>query len=92
MSFAQLEARANQGAHLLRICEIGVGDHVMMLMENRREFLELCFAADRAGIYYTTANTYLTHDALNHIAVNCGAKLVVILEKFLDVAKRTALL
>ena len=60
VTFAQLEARANQGAHLFRVCGVGVGDHVMVLMENRREFLELCFAADRAGIYYTTASTHLT--------------------------------
>ena len=85
VTFAQLEARANQGAHLLRVCGVGVGDHIMVLMENRREFLELCFAADRAGIYYTTASTHLTHDELSHIAVDCGAKLVIISEKFLDV-------
>ena len=88
VSFAQLEVRANQGAHLLRVCGVGIGDHVMILMENRREFLELCFAADRAGIYYTTASTHLTHDELSHIAVDCGAKLVIISEKFLDVATR----
>ena len=88
VTFAQLEARANQGAHLLRVCGVGVGDHIMVLMENRREFLEICFAADRAGIYYTTASTHLTHDELSHIAVDCGAKLVIISEKFLDVGKR----
>ncbi len=88
VTFAQLEARANQGAHLFRVCGVGVGDHVMVLMENRREFLELCFAADRAGIYYTTASTHLTHEELSHIAVDCGAKLIVISEKFLDIGKK----
>ena len=39
VSFAELEARANQGAHLLRAAGIGIGDHIAILMENRREFL-----------------------------------------------------
>ena len=57
MTFAQLEARANQG--LICCVSVGVGDHIMVLMENR-EFLEICFAADRADICYTTASTHLT--------------------------------
>ena len=35
VTFAQLEARANQGAHLLRVCGVGVGDHIMVLMEKQ---------------------------------------------------------
>ena len=51
VTFAELEARANRGAHLFRASGLGVGDHVAILMENRREFLEIAFAADRAGLY-----------------------------------------
>jgi len=48
VTFAELEQRANQGAHLLRVAGVGIGDHIVILMENRREFLEICFAADRS--------------------------------------------
>lgn len=88
VSFAQLEARANQGAHLLRECGVQIGDHILILMENRREFLEICFAADRSGIYYTTASTHLTFDEIGHIAGDCGAKLLIMSEKFLDIGNR----
>ena len=39
VSFGELEARANQGAHLLRQSGVCAGDHIALLIENRREFL-----------------------------------------------------
>lgn len=86
VTFAQLEARANQGAHLLRACGLGIGDHMALLMENRREFLEVCFAADRAGIYYTTISTHLTRAEIAYILSDCGAKVLVVSDAYLDIA------
>lgn len=82
VTFAELEARANQGAHLLRAAGIGVGDHIAILMENRREFLELCFAADRAGAYYTTVSTHLTQDEIGYILGDCGARVLIASDRF----------
>lgn len=84
VTFAELEARANKGAHLLRHLGIGARDHIAILMENRREFLEICFAADRAGVYYTTISTHLTRDEIGYILEDCGAKLLVASDRFLD--------
>ena len=85
VTFAELEARANQGAHLLRATGIGVGDHIAILMENRREFLEICFAADRAGVYYTTISTHLTPSEVAYIVRDCGARTVIGSDRFADV-------
>lgn len=82
VSFAQLEARANRGAHLLRRAGLGHGDHLAMLMENRREFLEICFAADRAGLYYTTISTHLTAEEIAYIVADCGARALVLSDGF----------
>jgi long-chain acyl-CoA synthetase len=82
VTFAELEARANQGAHLLRALGIGVGDHIAILMENRREFLELCFAADRAGVYYTTVSTHLTTEEIGYILGDCGARVLIASDRF----------
>jgi long-chain acyl-CoA synthetase len=87
VTFAQLEARANQGAHLLRAVGVETGDHIAILMENRREFLEICFAADRAGVYYTTISTHLTEDEIAYILADCGAKLVISTAKFRDLLR-----
>lgn len=84
VTFAELEARANQGAHALRALGIGVGDHVAILMENRRELLEICFAADRAGAYYTTISTHLTRDEIAYIVGDCGARALIASDRFLD--------
>ncbi|WP_050930364.1 acyl-CoA synthetase [Aestuariivita boseongensis] len=86
VTFGALEARANQGAHLLRVQGVGIGDHIAILMENRREFLELCFAADRAGVYYTTISTHLTEDEIAFILADCGAQLLIVSERCLPLA------
>lgn len=83
VSFGTLEARANQGAHLLRAQGIATGDHIAILMENRREMLELCFAADRAGVYYTTISTHLTEDEIAYILKDCDARLLITSDRFL---------
>ena len=84
VTFAQLEARANQGAHLLRRAGLRRGDHIAILMENRREFLEVCFAADRSGVYYTTISTHLTTEEIAYILQDCGARLLITSDRLLD--------
>ena len=78
VTFDQLERRSNQAAHLLRSCGVQSGDHIILLAENCRQFLEICFAADRAGIYYTAISTHATADEAAYITAHCGAKLVII--------------
>lgn len=85
VSFGTLEKRANQGAHLLRALGIKQGDHIAILMENRREILETCFAADRAGVYYTTISTHLNVDEIGYILTDCNAQLLVASDRFLDI-------
>jgi fatty-acyl-CoA synthase len=77
VTFGALEARANQGAQLMRAAGIGIGDHIAILMENRREFLEICFAADRAGVYYTTISTHLAPAEIAYILDDCGARMLI---------------
>lgn len=77
VTFAQLEARSNQIAQLLRHCGVGIGDHIAILLKNQREFLEICFGAERAGIYYTTISTRLTSSEIGFIVSNCGAQVLI---------------
>ena len=82
VSFGQLEARANQGAHVLRQAGLAAGDHIVIIMENRREFFEISFAADRAGLYYTTVSTHLTIDEVSYIVRDCDARVVIGSDRF----------
>ena len=85
VTFGLLETRANQGAHMLRAQGINQGDHIALLMENRREMLEVCFAADRAGVYYTTISTHLNQDEITYILADCDARLLVASDRFLEI-------
>lgn len=82
VSFGTLEDRANQGARVLREAGIAAGDHIAILMENRREMLEVCFAADRAGVYYTTISTHLGPDEVSYILGDCDARLLITSDRF----------
>lgn len=77
VSFAQLDARANQIAHVLRANGVRPGAHVAILMENNRRFLEACFGMDRSGVYYTTINSRLTVEEIAYILNDCGAEVLV---------------
>lgn len=90
VTFGKLEERANQGAHLLRAQGIHQGDHIAVLMENRREMLEVCFAADRSGVYYTTISTHLNADEIGYILADCGARFLVVSDRFADLVSDLA--
>lgn len=85
VSFGTLEKRANQGAGILRAKGIRRGDHIAIFMENRREMLEICFAADRAGVYYTTISTHLNQDEIGYILADCDARFLVASEGFTSI-------
>ncbi len=76
LTFAELEARANKAAHVLRANGLGLGDHVAMLLENRVEFFEVMWAALRAGIYVTPINWHLNPAEVAYIVNDCEASLL----------------
>jgi long-chain acyl-CoA synthetase len=77
VTFRDLDERSNRAAQLFRARGVARGDHILVLMENNRQFLEVCFGADRAGLYYTAVSTHLVADEVEYILRDCGAKLVV---------------
>ena len=87
VTFAELEERSNRAAQLFRECGVQAGGHVVLLSENCRQFLEICFAADRAGIYYTAISTHATDDEAAYVTRNCGASLWILSERKAHVAE-----
>jgi len=77
ITYRELDALSNQGAHLFRSLGLKAGDHIALLMENRLAFMEICWAAQRAGLYYTAISRYLTRDEIAYIAKDCGAKVFI---------------
>ena len=77
VTYKQLDERSNQGAQLFRSLGLKKGDHIGMMMSNCRQFLEICWAAQRAGIIYTPISPPLTRAETAYILENCGAQLFI---------------
>ncbi|HEX3474725.1 MAG TPA: acyl-CoA synthetase [Kofleriaceae bacterium] len=77
ISYRELDARSNQAAHVFRSLGLGPGDHIALVMENRLEFLAICWAAQRSGLYFTPISCYLTGDEVAYIVADCGARVVI---------------
>ncbi len=84
ITYRELDERSNQGAQLLRSLGLKAGDHIAFLMENSLAFIEICWAAQRSGLYYTAISRYLTADEIAYIIADCGAKVVITSAKCAD--------
>ncbi|MDQ3469546.1 MAG: AMP-binding protein, partial [Actinomycetota bacterium] len=77
LTFAEFEGNANRLAHLYRDAGLQRGDHVALFMENNLRFFETMSAAERAGLYYTCINSYLTAEEVAYIVDDCDAKVFI---------------
>jgi len=77
VTYGQLEARSNKIAHLLRARGLAPGDHMALFLENNARFFEICWGAQRAGLYYTAISSRLTASEVDYIVGDCGAKLFI---------------
>jgi long-chain acyl-CoA synthetase len=84
ITYRELDQLSNQGVHLLRSLGLKEGDHIALLMENRLAFMEICWAAQRSGLYYTAISRYLTQDEISYIVRDCGARVVITSPKCAD--------
>jgi long-chain acyl-CoA synthetase len=86
VTYAQFEARTNRLAHLLRAHGLQRLDHYAIFMENNNRYLECCGAGERAGLYYTCVNSYLTADELAYIVNNSQSRVLITSRARRDVA------
>ena len=86
ITYRELDRRSNQAAHLLRKLGLKPRDHIALLIENRIEFMVVCWAAQRCGLFYTAISTHLTPREVSHIVRDCGAAVFVTSPAMLSVA------
>ncbi len=77
VSFAELDARSNRAAQLFRKLGLKVGDGICIFMENNSRFLEICWAAQRSGLYFTAVSSRLTGGEVEYIVKDAGAKAFI---------------
>ena len=77
VTYKELDDRSNQLAQLLYERGLRPGDAIAFSMENNARFLEVAWAAQRSGLYYTAASSRLTSGELEYIVNDCGAKAFI---------------
>jgi acyl-CoA synthetase (AMP-forming)/AMP-acid ligase II len=77
ITYAELEASSNQGAHLFRSLGLQRGDHVAICLENHPAFLSICWAAYRSGLYFTAISYRLQAEEVEYIVNDCGARVLI---------------
>jgi long-chain acyl-CoA synthetase len=77
VSFAELEDRSRRLAQFLRAIGLGTGDHIAVLMDNQPRYFEVCWAAQRSGLYFTPVNWHLSAAEAVYIVDNCDAKVLI---------------
>jgi len=87
VTYAELEARCNRLAHLLRNRGLKRLDHYAVFMENNSRYLEACCAGERSGLYYTCVNSYLTASELAYIVNNSESRILITSAAKLEVAR-----
>jgi acyl-CoA synthetase (AMP-forming)/AMP-acid ligase II len=92
LTYRQLEDRSNQGAQLFRKLGLKPGDGIAIFMENNIDFLPICWAAQRAGLYYTCVSSRLTAGEVEYIARDCGAKVLFVSAGLAKVGEEVAAL
>ncbi|MET0728205.1 MAG: acyl-CoA synthetase [Acidimicrobiales bacterium] len=84
-TYADLEEHSSRLARALRSRGIAGGDHVAILMENNRPFLEVAWAAQRSGLHFTAINSHLRAGEVQYVLDDCGATALVASEAVADV-------
>lgn len=77
VTFAELETRANQIAHALRAAGLNQGDTFALFAENSPRYFEICWAAQRAGLYYVAISSRLTAPEVEYIIKDSGSQLLI---------------
>src|SRR3569623_3610559 len=77
VSYGELDARSNQGAHLFRSLGLQTGDAVACFIENHPRYYELLWAAQRSGLRFTCLASKLTAGEVEYIVKDCEAKAFI---------------
>ena len=90
VTYGELEARSNQGAHLLRSVGVQAGDGVALFMDNSPRYYEVLWAAQRSGVRFTCISSKLTAGEVEYIVADSGSKVLITSAGVAEVALQLA--
>ena len=77
VTYGELDARSNQGAHLLRALGVQAGEAIALFMDNSPRYYEVLWAAQRSGIRFTCVSSKLTAGEVEYIVKDSESKVFV---------------
>lgn len=88
LSYGELAERSIRVARLLRNAGLEAGDAVAYLSDHDPRLFELCWAAQRSGLYYTPLNWHLHEDDLGAILADCSPRALISAPGLADLGRR----
>ena len=86
ITYRELDARSNRLAHYLRSQGLKRLDHFSLFAENNARYVEVCAAGERAGLYYTCINSFLTAEEMAYIVQNSESQVLITTQALQEVA------
>ncbi len=90
VTYGELDARSNQGAHLFRTLGLHTGDGVALFMDNGPRYYEILWAAQRSGLRFTCISSKLTAGEIDYIVKDSGSKVFIASKGLAEVALQVA--
>jgi acyl-CoA synthetase (AMP-forming)/AMP-acid ligase II len=78
VTYKELDDESNRLAQLLRDRGLEFGDHIAIFMDNNSRYLQVAWAAQRSGLYFTPINFHFTAEEVAYILENSDSKAVVV--------------
>lgn len=88
VTYRELDEESNRIAHVFRNLGLGIDSGIAFLLENRRGFFEICWAARRSGLHYTPVSTHLNEHEIAYIVADCGAGVFIASATYQDIASQ----
>lgn len=88
VTYKQLDEGSNQAARLLRSLGVEAGDVIALIAKNHVDFLEVCWGAQRSGLYFTPVSWYLTSIELAYILKDSAAKVIFVAAEFVKTVEK----
>jgi long-chain acyl-CoA synthetase len=86
ITYRELDERSNRFAHLLYDAGLRFGDHIAICMENHPRYLEVVWAAQRSGLYFTPVNYHFNAEEIAYIVDDCDAQAYITSAFMADIA------
>lgn len=78
LDYAELEARANRGAHLFRQLGLKAGDVIAVWADNGLDYLPVCWAAERTGLFFVPVPARLKAAEALYILRDSNARALIL--------------